>query len=84
MVRNALQCFAEPDQETFDCKLALAVGQVAVLSVVCNEFQRFAAGVVARPPRELSEDTDEIATDAPPEFRQAPQAIVVVDVCGGA
>jgi hypothetical protein len=41
-------------------------------------------GVEARPPRGVSEDTDEVGTDAPPEFRQATQAIIVVDVRGGA
>lgn len=41
-------------------------------------------GVVARPPRDRSEDTDEIAADSPPEFGESSQAIVIVNVCGGA
>lgn len=86
LVGNTLQCFAEPDQQAFNCKLALVVGQVADFGVVRDKFQCFAAprGVAARPLREMSEDTDEIATDAPPEFGQSAQPIVVVDVRGGA
>ena len=45
---NALQRFAEPDQEPFNRKLPLAVGQVAVFGVVRNEFQRFAASAHCR------------------------------------
>jgi hypothetical protein len=35
---------AEPDQEAFNCKLALVVGQVTDFGVVYDQFQRFAAG----------------------------------------
>jgi acetoin utilization deacetylase AcuC-like enzyme len=47
-------------------------------------YERMAAprGVAARPPREVSEDMDEIVTDAPPEFRQPAQPVVIVDVSG--
>jgi hypothetical protein len=85
---------AEPDQEAFNCKLALVVGQVTDFRVVHDSSSalrpaRTAAvaaprGVEARPPRGGSEDTDEVGTDAPLEFRQAAQAIIVVDVGGGA
>jgi len=37
-------------------------------------------GVAARPPPRVSEDTDQVVTDAPAEFRQPAQAVIVVNV----
>ena len=41
---NALQCFAESDQEALNCELALAVG--ADFGVVSDEFLCFAARLI--------------------------------------
>ena len=39
------------------------------------------SGVAARPPRGVSEDTDEVAADTTPEFREASKAVIIVDIC---
>lgn len=48
LVGNTLQCFAKPDQETFNCKLALVVGQVTDFSIAGDQFLCFAAGAHCR------------------------------------